>query len=493
MNYEIIKKKLLKKNNLIINIYNNSYKELKFSFEKKFLEIDSIKFYNTITEKYKLIIPKFTLFDWCSIFETLIYSKIKFYNYNSNYLHICSNEESSYMSLNSYFNKIKKKNIEKINNLIPNINNKLNTIYKLKKYKKNNKNINIIIYNCYLDFDLEKTTKYKLNFTYFLNNKKYNIYTIQFNYVNNKTNIITIYYKYGSFFFGTKGEHIKNLGYELTNKINRTNKNHKYKLHKKNNPLEWHFHVKINIKDEKPFLNKLFNLFNILDKKIHIDNIFHSKKIFLNNNNNKKKIRFNNKSYSQFIFNNSNNNSNNNNLNINSKNINKYKNNYFKKIRKKNINVNEKNYKFLIGSLILLNKKGTLIFKYSLPLFSIFDTKLICFLKKLFKSINIYQPEYMKYTNHFYIVCKNYKNDLDISILEKIYRKIKKFKKFNVDKYINKNDIFLIEDLIKNFINKINNILDLKINFLKKGIYNKKKLHQSFFKNFDFWYNNLIV
>ena len=141
--------------------------------------------YKSLYTKYDIKIPVFTILDWYNIYETLYKCKVSNYPDKSTFIHLCSNEESSGYALDFYFYNMYKKE-KLINNISLNINNKLNTLNK-KKFKKNN-TVDMIIYNCSLDYNLEKD-KYLLNFIYYLNIKDCNLHSVQFNYINSETNI----------------------------------------------------------------------------------------------------------------------------------------------------------------------------------------------------------------------------------------------------------------------------------------------------------------
>ena len=323
------------------------------------------------------------------------------------------------------------------NNISLNLNYKLNTISKLEYFKKKHKNIDIIIYNCRPEFDLEKKYINILNFNYYIENHDINI--LQFNYIDNENVIITIYYKKSLMRLLNKNN-LKNkyANTKLYSKlIKRNNINHKYKLHKKYNPLDHHTHKKIKKEDEKKFINDLFKIFNIdISHKININN---SKKEYLKGNINKIKYK---NGYSELII---------------DENKIKHKSSFDKKLYKNNMNI--KNYKFIIGSLFLCNEKGTLIIRYTLPFDTKIDNKLIYLLKKCFKDVNFYNTEFIKKYNFIYLICKNYigyKKANKIINIKKIYNNINLLLSSDILKYT-KNNI-----LIKTLKQKIKNMKEYK-------------------------------
>jgi hypothetical protein len=376
-------------------------------------------YYEYFRNKYYIKFPVYYLFNWCSIYELLLNNNIKLYDSSTRSIHICSNEESSYMALDAYyFTKYGSIINPEILNL--NITKNIDSLEKIKKlsYKKTS----IIIFNCSNQFDCETDTTYDLHFTYRIS-KIGPLYKMQFNYKGEYL-ILTIYYKFKSIKFKTE-EAIKILGVDVNKKciIERKHKEHKYKIHKKTNPLDHHMHFKIPIKKDIEFIKGVFKLYGFNTKSIdeHITNILNKKQL--------KKININNICF----------------------NANDY---YY-------------NLQYYIGFLLLCNVGGTLLYKISYPLNIDFDYILFDILNKSFDTFRLYRPTFMFDTKTIYIVCKNYHgiDNLHISKedIAKLFLKIQKripLKKLLKNYVISKELIKLIDDTIETIDKKNKMILD---------------------------------
>ena len=430
--------------------YKDLFKLFLYDKQSTYFIKQKFELYDFLFSRYRVTIPKNSIISWCIIYEILYKCKIKFYGLESTYLNLCSDEEATGYAIDFYFYNIHKIINKLSNNISLNLNYKLNTLNKIEYFKKKHKNIDIIIYNCYPEFDLEKKYINILSFGYHIDN--HNIYELQFNYTNNNKIIITMYYNKSLVKILNNNNNNKNKNnYKKTKEyselITRNNDNHKYKLHKKFNPLDHHSHKKINIEDEKKYIDDLFKIFKI--DNYHKQNIYDSKKKYFEGITGK--IQYKN-AHSNLIID-------------ENKNKNNSKSKKISILKSKEIlnNPNIKNYKFIIGSLILCNKGGTLIIRYTLPFTKIIDNNIIYLLKKCFKSIKFYDGQFTKELNYIFLVCKKYIG----------YKKAKKI--INIKKIYKNIENLLSKNLFKEFNNFNEETNDFLTKVLKKKIKNKKK------------------
>lgn len=402
------------------NTFNKNTNKNKFEEIEKIMNNKTDDYFDYFNKKYYVHIPKYYLLNWCSLYELLINNNIKLYDNTSTSIHICSKEESSYMALDSYY-YIKYKSINQPKVLNLNITQNIDTLDKIKKIFS--KKINIIIFNCSKQFDFEKNITYDSCFTYVID-KNGPLYKMQFNYKNNEL-ILTIYYKPKTIKFKSE-ESIKILGIDLNKEeciIERKNKEHKYKIHKKNNPLDHHMHFKIPVEKEKQFIKGVFTIYGF-DKSTsdyHIDKIFNSSL----KNTNKNKI-----------------------------NEQDQEQDYYYKLQ------------YYIGLLLTCNKGGTILYRLTYPLNKEFDYILLHILNTSFKNFTIYRPSLMFDTYTIYVVCQDYKGIDNLIItkedIAKLFLKIKKYLPLNrlLKNYIVPVEfITYIDKIIESIDNKNKNII----------------------------------